>query len=126
MEYEKYAPILLRLSLSGVFLWFGINQLLNTQAWIPWLTQRAAQIPLEASTIILINGSFEVIFGLLLLIGLYTRIVAILLGIHLLGIAFSIGYSDVAVRDVGLALATFAISLHGVDSWTLDKRLRVE
>ncbi|MEK6856700.1 MAG: hypothetical protein AABX49_01665, partial [Nanoarchaeota archaeon] len=66
---------------------------------------------------------FEVVFGLLLLIGLFTKIVSLILALHLLVISFSLGYNDIAVRDFILSLATFSIFLNGKDKLCLDKKL---
>jgi len=122
--YKEYAPILLRISISLVVLWFGLNQIFNRELLAGYLPQFAYNLPIEPLTIILIIGIFETIFGLLLIIGLFTRIASFLLTLHILGIAFSLGYNDVAIRDIGLALATFAIFLYGPDKWCLDNKLR--
>jgi hypothetical protein len=59
-------------------------------------------------------------------LGLYVRWVALLLGLHLLVIAYEIGYNDIGVRDTTLAIACFSLALFGSDDWTLDhKRSRV-
>ena len=121
-DYKKYGPIVVRLGMSFVFLWFGLNQIFNSEAWMIWLPQWAFNLPIEPTTFVLINGTFEVIFGGLLLLGLYTRVVALFLTIHLFVIAFNIGYNDVGIRDFGLALATFSIFLNGMDDWCLDKK----
>ena len=122
-KYKKYAPALTRISISLVFLWFGFNEIFNTEAWLIWLPQFAYNLPITPTTLVLINGTFEIIFGGLLLLGLFTRIAAFLLFIHLLGISFSIGYSDVAIRDLGLSLVTLSIFLSGPDKWCLEEKL---
>ena len=76
------------------------------------------------STNIFSFGIFEISFGLLLLLGFYVRISAILLSLHTLIIMLSIGYNDVVVRDFGIALAAFSVFLNGEDEWCLRKRLR--
>ncbi len=121
-QSQKYAPVLLRISLALVFLWFGINQILFPQDFIGYLPDFVFQpqqgmmgmmnamvsyLPQQAYSLLLINGSIEIILGiLLLLIGLFTRFASLILAFHLLIIAFSLGYNDVAIRDFGLALAT--------------------
>lgn len=81
-------------------------------------------IPLEARTIILLNGAFEIIASTLLLLGFYTRITAILLGLHLLTITFSIGFTQTGVRDFGLSIATLAIAINGPDKLCLENYLQ--
>ncbi len=120
MDFKKvqpYAPALVRFGISFVFLWFGINQFIDPGYFMGYLP---AFIPDTYSTsFVLFNGVFEIIFGLLLLVGYYVRPVSFLLGVHLLGIIFSLGYNDIAIRDVGLMLVTFAITLGGADPWCL-------
>ena len=64
-----------------------------------------------AKTFIYLNGIFELILGAFLILGLFTRITALVLGINLIGIILGLGYNDVAVRDFGLMLITLAIFL---------------
>lgn len=116
-----YAPVLLRLSISFVFLWFGINQLFNTKDFISYLPDVVLQTG-YVQQLIFFNGIFELVFGVFLLIGLYTRLASFLLGVHLIGIIAGLGYTDIAMRDIGLMLATFSITLGGADQWTLDHR----
>jgi len=121
---KEYAPVFLRISISLVFLWFGLVQLFDRESMIGYLPQFAYSLPVEPFTLIFLNGIFETVLGGLLLLGLFTRISSFLLGLHLIGITFSLGYNDIAIRDLGLALATFAIFLHGPDKWCLDKKRR--
>lgn len=62
-KHAKHAPVLLRVGIALVFLWFGFNQLLNAENWIMWLPPWAHTLPISANTFILINGTFEVMFG---------------------------------------------------------------
>lgn len=118
---DDYGHFLLRISVSLVFLWFGINQLYDPLAWTGFVPQLFTQFIL-AKSIVIANGCIEIVLGLLLISGTYTRIVSILLGIHLLGIADSLGYSAIAVRDFGLALATLSIAFFTPDIFTIDAR----
>ena len=118
-SYIEYSRILTRISISIVFLWFGITQIINPEYLMGYLPDFIL-ITDFAKTFIYLNGGFEIIFGTLLAIGLFTRTAAFLLTIHLLGIIASLGYNDIAVRDFGLMLVTFAIFLGGKDKWCLD------
>ncbi|MDO8657005.1 MAG: DoxX family protein [Nanoarchaeota archaeon] len=120
-NWQKYAPILLRLALSFVFLWFGLNQLFDAETFRGYLPEflLASEYGI---TIIVLNGIFETVLGILLAIGLFTRVVSFVLGLHLIGIAVGLGYNDIAIRDIGLALATFSITIGGMDTWCVDFR----
>ena len=119
-NYSQYAPALVRISLSLVFLWFGVNQIFDGDTFIGYVPDFLGEY---ASTLVLLNGIFETFFGLLLIAGYYTRIVAFVLGIHLFFIMIGLGYNDIAVRDFGLMLITFSVALGGGDVWCLDKKL---
>lgn len=120
---EKYSPQLLRLSMTAVFLWFGINQLFDPANFIGYLPEFLFSSPF-AQQIVIANGIFEIIFGGLLALGLFTRISSFILGLHLIVITFELGYGATAIRDFGLALATLAVTLKGPDAWCLDTKLK--
>src|SRR3989344_5181499 len=138
---KKYSTDIVRIALSIVFLWFGINQLISPESFLgyvpQWLYPHEPQMmhehPLQfmhnipspsVHVTIMANGTLETILGVFLILGLFTRIAAFLLALHLFGISFSLGYNDVAVRDFGLALATASLILSGAGEISLDKKLR--
>lgn len=122
MKYKEYSPLVLRIGIGIVFLWFGLTNIFNPQTLIGYLPKFVQTLPIEPLSILLLTGIFEVVFGVFLIIGLFTRLSSLLLFLHLVVIIIGIGYNDVAVRDFGLALATLAIFLHGPDKWCLDNR----
>lgn len=121
---KEHAPVLLRFTISIVILWFGFNQLINPSLWYGWLPSWVNIIPFEKIIIIYFNGIFEIIFGLLLILGIFTRLTSLIISLHLLLITIGVGYNDVAVRDFGLTLAAFSIFLYGPDNWSLDKKIK--
>ncbi|MBM3232674.1 DoxX family protein [Candidatus Pacearchaeota archaeon] len=120
---KSTAPVILRIGLSLVFLWFGINQLLYPLNWIGWVPGFASST-IDPFTIVFVNGISEIVFGVLLLIGLYTRIASFLLALHMLGITLSVGWNEIGVRDFGILMALISVFLHGADDYCLDKKLR--
>lgn len=139
-RYKEYAPIVLRIGISLVFLWFGLTQLINPESffgYIPdWVTphdtmmihehpfQSAHNLPLTPHIIIMGNGILETIFSLLLILGLLTRIASLILAIHLFTIMLGLGYNDIAVRDFGLIIAAIVVFLNGPDKLSLDTKLK--
>ncbi len=119
-HWPELAPVVLRLSIAVVFLWFGFSQIQNPASWTRLLPSFLSVVPLEPVTIIIVNGIFEILLATLLLLGLFTRPVALLLTLHLLHITFLLGYGATAARDVALALAVFSIFLRGADDFSLD------
>lgn len=120
-KLKKYSAPFLRISLSLVFFWFAVNQLIDSSAWSGYVPQWIVDFGINADTLVKMNAIFEIIFGGLLLIGVWVRAAALLLALHLLGITMSLGYGTSAIRDFGLTLATFAIFLQGSDQLCLKK-----
>lgn len=117
----KYAPIILRIGLALLFLWFGTNQIMHPTDWFGFIPQSIISLTgLNVGTIVFFNGLFEIIAGSMLLLGLFTRVIAFLLFLHILDIAFVVGLDAIGVRDLGLSVATFVIFLNGADWFTLD------
>lgn len=106
--------------MSVVVLWFGAQQLLDASTWVGVLPAWTEGLSINPITLILLNGWFEVIFGLALLFGFYTRIVALLLALHLFNIVLTVGYNDIGVRDFGLAVSTLAVFLFGSSRLAID------
>jgi len=115
-KIKKYSPVVLRFGIAIVFLWFGFSQLKNPSSWTGFLPAFLN----SSVAFIYLNGIGEIILAILLLLGLFTRTSSFLLGLHLVGIIFTLGYGAIAVRDLGLAIATFSIFLHGADEFCLD------
>ncbi|MFA6256900.1 MAG: DoxX family protein [Candidatus Paceibacterota bacterium] len=121
-KMKTFAPIVIRIGLALVFLWFGYQQIFSTDMWTILIPQWAVNLSgLSAYSLVLINGWFEVIFGFLLLLGIFTRISAFLLALHMLHITSVVGYNNIGVRDFGLSMAAISVFLNGVDMWSLDK-----
>ena len=118
---QRWAPVIIRVALSLVFLWFGTQQLMNPQQWTSFIPPFITFI--SALKMVILNGWFEVVFGTSLLVGFHVRITSLLLCLHLFGIAFSMGLSPIGVRDFGLAFAVLSIFLNGKDFLSLDSKL---
>jgi len=121
---SPYAPAVLRVGISLVFLWFAFQQLTNTDAWTGFVPDLAVSLSgLSAETLVLLNGAFEMVAGLALITGFYTRLAAALLSLHMFHIIFVVGYSAISVRDFGIAIAALSIALAEADRWTIDRLL---
>ena len=122
---KSFSAPILRISMSLVFIWFSISQFQAPTSWTGFVPEFATNLSgLDAKTLVLAHAVFEMIFGISLLIGIYTRFVAFLLAIHLLAISFSLGYNAIAIRDLGLSVATISVFLHGPDKWSLMKKIK--
>lgn len=120
---EGYAKPTLRIALSLVFFHFGANQLINPLEWIGFIPDFVTNIGIDAVTMVVANGILEIVLGLFMITGLFTRLSSLILGIHLSVIVVSlvaVGAGHLAARDFGLALATIVIFLNGPDKFCLD------
>ena len=120
---QPYAPIVVRLGMSAVFIWFGLSQLIDPAPWTGYVPDAAASlVGGNVTLLVLLNGWFEVVAGLTLALGLQVRLVSFLLGAHLIVISTSLGTSALAIRDYGLSIATLSIVLAGPDIASFDHR----
>ena len=124
MNLSLMGRVLWRWSLVGLFLWFGIQQLINPSSWISFLPVWTGYLPIPGEMLIRLNGWLEVCLAVALFFGCYTRFVSMVLGLHLFGIAVSAG-GAIGVRDGVLALGTISVALSEPDAWTLDQRFKV-
>lgn len=114
------ATLILRLTMAFVFFYFGFAQLTDPSAWVSYLPSFIDMLPISATKFVLLNGWFEIVAATLLILGAYTRLVSLLLAIHLFGIAFSIGMTGTGVRGIGLAGATLALVFSGAGKMSVD------
>jgi uncharacterized membrane protein YphA (DoxX/SURF4 family) len=109
MPHEKIGLLLLRFGLAAVYIYFGFSQLLDAERWFRVVPDWATSLSgLSVSTIVMLNGYFDLIFGALLALGLWLVPVSFILAAHLAVITLSIGFNPTGVRDFGLTMATLA------------------
>lgn len=116
----KYAPVVLRAGLAFVFLWFGLNQIIDQSIWVSLIPDWVVTLTgISAKTFVILNGVFEVGMAVLLAFGIQTRIVSALLFIHMFAIIADVGLTPVGIRDIGLMVALLSVSLRGTDEYSL-------
>lgn len=110
LNHHTIGLTVLRLSLAGVFLYFGFSQLFDGVSWVGIVpTWAVSLLHMPPAMIVLGNGLLEVVLGGMLAVGILVRWVALILALHLLVIALGFGLTLVGVRDLGLTLATVAL-----------------
>ena len=122
MNARDFSPVVLRIGLALVILWFGLNQVISPDNWTGFLPAWLPTLGLSPQTHVLLNGSVEIVVSLLLLAGLFTRIAATVGALHMYAVTLAVGYSAVGVRDFGLCMGLVALALYGADFLTLDAR----
>jgi len=123
---ETNAPTVLRLGISAVILWFSFAQFTQNEQYTAYIPDSVVAFThIQATTLVFINALFELIFGLALVFGFKTRIVATLLALHLFDIMWTVGYGEIGIRDFGLAVATLVVAMNGPDLFCIDKKKEI-
>ena len=109
---QEFGIHLLRIGLAAIFLWFGFSQLFDSLRWVTVVPDWAVNfIHLPPAMIVMANGVFEVILAGALAMGFFVRTISFILGLHLIFIAYDFGFTATGIRDIGLVIASFALSL---------------
>lgn len=120
-KFAYLAPIVLRIGMALVFLWFGYSQVSDQVQWVAYVPESIVNLSgLKVETLVLLNGLFELVFGAALLVGFWTRTAALLLALHMLEITYIVGFDATGVRDFGISIAAISVFLYGKDRFTLD------
>jgi len=123
MKSEKLSPLILRLAVGLPFFLLGIDQLLHPQQWIGYLALWAENLlGVEPLQFFFVNGFFDTVLGLLLILGIFTRVCAVIAALHLTGVILNLGYNEIAIRDLGILLAAVVLALTKKVPYSLDSR----
>lgn len=107
-KLSDYSPVILRVGLAFVFLWFGWASFANPDMFASLVPVWMAPFG-SATMLVRVHGVFELIFGLLLFAGVLTRLSAFFLFLSLIQTITLLSWGPIMVRDIGLALALFSI-----------------
>ena len=126
-KISLFSPVILRIGISLVFLWFGISQISDPTSWLAYVPQSISDMThVSIPAIVFLNGLFEIIFGSALLLGFKTRFVSFFLALHILDITYVVGFDSTGVRDFGITIASIAIWMNGMDWFSLDRFMKIE
>ena len=110
---------IIRYTAVYLFLWFGIQQLVDPGAWLGFLPEWTGYFPVPGEMLVRLNGWFEIICAIALLGGFYTRVISLILGVHLVFIGLSLS-GPTAIRDTALGLFVLSLAFANPDDWTVD------
>src|SRR3989344_4080359 len=113
------SSFLLRLGLGVVFLGFGIGKFTG-DIWAESMRQMVLvqKFPGGADLAILVVGGIEVVIALLLVLGLFARVVAAVAALELVVILVLLRFGE--GRDVGLLAGALSLVLTGSTFLSLD------
>jgi len=116
-----------RLGLGGGFLWAGINKVIDPEAFGMMLQNMAGIEPSMAPSMALLIGSLETLSGVLIWIGLITRIAAGYQLVVLVGAQFMFGFDftmgPAIWKDPALIGIAIMLLLYGSGKFGLDYRI---
>jgi uncharacterized membrane protein YphA (DoxX/SURF4 family) len=112
----KYSSLALRIGIAAVFLWFGIDKFLHPSYWVNAyvggsLVSVIRIIHISPVQLIYLTGIFELLVGLSLITGVFTKFFSTLGVVFLISIMFFIGLNEVTTRDIGLIGGLVALVL---------------
>lgn len=113
----RHSQLVLRVGLAVVFVWYGVDKLIQPQywldAWVPEAVQSVAgRIGIGAGDLMYLVGIFEIVVALSLVTGFFTRYFAVLATLFL-GVVLGVnGFTHMAlVPDIGLIGGLLALAL---------------
>jgi len=124
---ETSASAVLRYGIGAVILWFSIQQFIHNSAYVGFIPDSIVSLThISANILVFFNAMFELVFGLLLVFGWQTRIVATLLALHMFDIMWVVGYGDIGVRDFGIAVGILVVAMNGSDLFCITQKRKGE
>lgn len=122
---EKLSNLFIRIGVGFIFFYFGIDKFFHTQAWMNWIPPKLTFIlPISTQTFTYILGIIEMTIGLFIFLGFLTRIFALLASLNLLAIIITVGFNEIAARDIAILAASISLIFSGSKILCLDGLLR--
>jgi len=118
MNYRALTGFFLRFSLGAIFLYFGIQAILDPNTAMSYIPAYAEAI-FANSTFILIWGIVEVLVGIALIVGVYVKYTSLIAAALLVPIIISVGLNEVAYRDVVILLAAVHLAFEPAYLWSV-------
>lgn len=106
--------IILRISLALVFIGLGIDRFLHPNYWLTvaspnWLEFIGGRLSLVGLQLVYAVAVFEILIGLGILFGIFTKFFSGLAVLFLTGMLLSNGLDEIGFRDLGLIGVLIAI-----------------
>ncbi|MEK7556602.1 MAG: hypothetical protein AAB538_01360, partial [Patescibacteria group bacterium] len=110
MRYGRYglSYVVLRIGVGIVFLWIGIDILRHSDLWLGFVPE-SLPFGIPRAVALQLNGFFDILLGILLLVRIFPKTAAAFAVLHLAGILLTQGVNAILIRDVGLLGAALAL-----------------
>ncbi len=124
MALKKWAskyPLVMRLFLGFVLLWFGVNEILDPRYWSGYVPPIVLQFfPLSVNVFVQTHGIVLCLLGLGLFFKILIRFTGFITMVILLSIISGLimiqGFTEIVVRDIGIFGLALALWLHEIQS----------
>lgn len=118
-RFAKHYPLVMRVFLGFVLLWFGISEILDPKYWSGYVPGVIEKIyPLNLDMLVQIHGLVLFLLSLALFFRFYIRFSGFIVFLVLLSIIFgliaSAGFNEIVVRDIGILGLALAIWLYEI------------
>ena len=122
-QYSVYALPIMRIGLGVVIFLAGAHNLVAPDVWTkyaaPWVTALWPGSIVSFELVMMANGVFELLFGIALIAGFYTTIVAGVITLSLLAVVFDLAtgailtgkFVDILIRDLGLVALALGVTI---------------
>ena len=116
---KPVSSFILRIGLGLIFLFFGIGKFQN-DIWAETMKNMPifSLIPLNINTIVTIDGVIEVLTGIFLILGIFTRMTALIASLQLAAILFLLKFEE--TRDIGLLAMAISLTITGSNFLSID------
>lgn len=109
----NYTENIIRVGLGVTFVWIGILIFGSPEAWggalQPWVV---SLLPVDLRTAMIQTAVFDITVGFFLLIEVMPAFFSLLALAHLVTVIIAVGITGITARDIGLAAAALALSIH--------------
>ena len=118
---DALSTLLLRIGLGGVFFWFGLDKYHDPHAWHTWVpVVIQGKLPVAMDLFLRIQGVTEMVFGALIVTGLFTRFACLICAAFILTVLHYFGLNQALIRDLALFMICLSLLVSGPKQISFD------
>lgn len=123
---EDLVITVLRFAGGSIFLWFGLDKFIHTEAWYGWVPPWIwSYVPISKQAFMLLQGGMEFLAGLALILGRFVRVASAFAMGFLCTLLFIFGPDEIILRDnalIGIYLALFINANRTVERYQVPRQ----
>src|SRR3989338_10000383 len=128
-KWKDKAGVILRIGISSVFLYFGLNEVLNPGFGLAYIQPWAEKfIPMSLELFVLLFGIIHLVVAAMILFGFKTRPASLVAMFMLISIIVNLSFTpafvlnELAVRDFAILMSIKVLFLIGPGKYSWDER----